>query len=263
MESKISKDGYDKPRGRKIPLTSGRKVVMEILYHANKVPALPLAASLDVSAVMRARKASPVAISWTSIFMRAYGLLSQRRPELRRCYIRWPYPHLYEHPFSQCVALIEREWENEAVVMGARFRAPEWQSLPEIDAHLLEVRTLPVWEVSCFRQLLRLGQLPGWFRRFAFWQSLYLSGAKRSKRFGTFSISSLGNMGVEQMHPMTPLTSYFTYGPISPSGQVTAKIIYDHRVLDGRDGARCLNELQEILNGEILQELLALQRQAA
>src|SRR5262249_22308735 len=99
-------------RGRKVRLTSGRKVVMEILHHAHRVPSLPLAMTLDVSELMQARKATTPSVSWTAIFMRAYGLVSQRRPELRRSYIPWPLPHIYEHPFSQCVALIEREWEN-------------------------------------------------------------------------------------------------------------------------------------------------------
>ena len=64
--------------------------------------------------------------------------------------------------------------------------------------------------------------------------TLNLSGFKRAKRLGTFTISSLGNLGVEQHHPISPLTTYLTFGPISASGEVNVKIIYDHRVMDGR-----------------------------
>jgi hypothetical protein len=249
--------------GRNIKLTAGRKVVIEILHHARQIPSLPLAATLDVSALIRARKSLPVSVSWTAIFMRAYGLLSQQRPELRRSYMRWPTAHFYEHPWSQAIALVEREWENELVILGGRFKSPETMTLAAIDERLSGMRNKPVWEVSCFRQLLRLGYLPGFIRRFAFWHSLYLLGSKRCKRFGTFTISSLGNMGVEQMHPLSPLTTYFTYGPISESGEVTAKIVYDHRVMDGRDGARCLNDLQQILDTQLLKDLRAMERVAA
>lgn len=236
---------------------------MEIMHHAQRVPSLPLSKTIDIAPLMLARNTPPQSTSWTAIFMKAYGLVSERFPELRRCWIRWPYPHFYEHPVSQCVVLVEREWEGEPIVLGARVMAPERMSLVTIDEHLRHFRETPVWEVSCFRQLLRLGKMPACVRRFAFWQTLYLSGYKRCKRFGTFSISSLGSLGVEQHHPLTPLTSYFTFGPISPMGQVTVKIIYDHRVLDGRTAAHCLNELQNVLANEIVTELATLKRDIA
>ena len=69
-------------------------------------------------------------------------------------------------------------------------------------------------------------------------------------------ISSLGNLGVEQFHPLTFLTTYVTYGPISDEGDVTVKIIYDHRVLDGRTAARALGTLEETMNGPMLAELM-------
>src|SRR5262249_3780479 len=127
--------------------------------------------------------------------------------------------------------------------------------LGDIDLALHQLRTAPVEEVSSFRQLLRLGRLPWFVRRFVFWNALCLSGFKRAKHFGTFMMSSLGNLGVEQHHPLTPLTTYFTYGPIGDDGDVTAKIVYDHRVMDGRCVARCLQELEDVLQGEILMEL--------
>jgi pyruvate/2-oxoglutarate dehydrogenase complex dihydrolipoamide acyltransferase (E2) component len=80
---------------------------------------------------------------------------------------------------------------------------------------------------------------------------------------GTFVISSLGNYGVEQMHPLTALTTYFTFGPISPAGEVTLKVIYDHRVMDGRAVARVLVRLEEVLNGAVLDELRGLAFAAA
>ena len=68
-------------------------------------------------------------------------------------------------------------------------------------------------------------------------------------------VSSLGSMGVEQIHPRTFLTTYLTFGPIDRYGDVNVKIIYDHRVLDGRTVARALVELEKTLNGPILNEI--------
>jgi len=253
----------DQPRkGRNLRLTPARKMVLELLHHARKVPSLPLARTMHVGDVVQARRQGP-APSWTAIFMKAYGIVAQRFPELRRAFIPMPWRHLYEHPFSECAVLIERDWEGEGIVLGAKIRAPENQPLVGLDGHLRYFREAPVLEVNYFRQTLRLGRLPGVLRRFTVWHTLYLSGFKRAKRVGTFMLSSLGNLGIEQFHPLTPLTTYLTYGPISSAGEVTAKIIYDHRVMDGRVVGRCLNELETVLNGPILREIRERQQREA
>jgi hypothetical protein len=250
-------------RGITLPLSPARKIVLELLHHARKVPSLPLSRLLDVGSLAEARRQAAVAPSWMAIFMRAYGLTAVRHPELRRALIPWPWKHLYEHPHSECSLLIEREWQGEQVVLGAKIHAPENSSLTALDGHLRHFKETPVLEVSSFRQILRLGRLPGFLRRFTFWHSLYLSGFKRAKRLGTFMMSSLGNLGVEQHHPLTPLTTYFTFGPINPDGAVTAKIIYDHRVMDGRSVARCLQTLEEVLRTTLLEEIRSARAAAA
>jgi hypothetical protein len=227
------------------------------------VPSLPLARTFDLGAVAAARQTLPVAPSWTALFLRGYGLTARRHPELRRAFIRWPMPHFYEHPWSECAVLVEREHEGETVLLGAKVRAPELQPLADIDGHLRRFREAPVQDVSCFRQLLRLARLPGLVRRFVFWHVLHCSGFKRAKHFGTCMVSTLGNLGVEQFHPLTPLTTYLTFGPVSPAGEVTVKIVYDHRVMDGRAVARCLNDLEQVLRDQILSELRGLQCRAA
>lgn len=251
------------PNGLRLPLSPARKMVLELLHHARKVPSLPLAQTMHVPALVTARQAARPRPSWTAIFLRAYALVARAQPALRRAYLPYPWPHLYEHPESICTLPIERDWDGEAVVLGAKVRAPEGQSLVDIDGHLRQVREEPVLSVSSFRQILRFGRLPWPVRRFTFWQTLYLSGRKRAKRFGTFTISSLGNLGVEQFHPLTPLTTYVTFGPIGPDGAVTVKVIYDHRVMDGRTVARCLNDLETVLNRELVAELNDLRAAAA
>lgn len=249
-------------QGRWIPLSPARKMVMEILHHARKVPSLPLSRMTDVARLADARQAG-AAVSWTAIFMKAYGLVAQRHPALRQTYMPFPWPHLYEHPFSICTLMIEREHAGETILLPSKIRSPECQPLAAIDSHLRRLRETPIHDIGDFRQWLRVGRLPGFVRRFLFWHTLNLSGFKRAKRFGTFSISSLGSMGVEQHHPMSPLTTYFTFGPISAAGSVDVKLIYDHRVMDGRTVGRVLNDLEETLNTQILEELLELADEAS
>jgi len=244
-------------KGHCIALSPARKMVIEFLHHGQQVPSLPLSKVMRIDALVDARKAGADA-SWTSIFMKAYGLVAQKLPELRRAYIPYPWGYYYEHPISECVVLLEREIEGEYAVLGGKVREPESRTLGKIDDDVTRLRTAPVEEISEFRNWLRLGRLPWIVRRLAFWIGLYWSGSMRAKRFGTFAISSLGNLGVEQFHPISPLTTYLTFGPIAPNGEVTVKIIYDHRVMDGRCVARALNDLEEVLNTLIRAELNAL-----
>ena len=111
-------------------------------------------------------------------------------------------------------------------------------------------------KVGFYRMALRFSQAPTPIRRLFWWGTLNISGYKRCKRFGTFGLSSYGALGAEQIHPISPLTTTLTYGPIDPAtGQVVVKLIYDHRVLDGAYIARRLRDIEEVLNGPILDEL--------
>jgi hypothetical protein len=236
-------------------LTPMRKVIHEWLHHARKVPSLPLARTFDLSDVAATRRKLSPAPSWVAIFMRAYGLLARQRPELRRAYIPLPVPHLYEHPFSAAAVLVERDWQGESVVFGARIRSPELYSVSDIDDRLRQLKEAPVSKVKQFRRQIRLGKMPWPLRRFMTWQVLNLSGARRAKHLGTFAMSSLGKFGVEQFHPLCPLSSYLTFGPVDPAGRVEVKLIYDHRVTDGGCVARCLAELEDVLRADALAQL--------
>ncbi|MBX9678973.1 MAG: 2-oxo acid dehydrogenase subunit E2 [Gemmataceae bacterium] len=240
-------------RGRRLRISPARNFVLELMHHAMKVPSLPLARDTDVRSLVELRRKAGV--SWTAVFSKAYSIVGQAIPELRRSFVRWPWPHFYEHPISECALLIERELDGESVVLGSKIRDPRNGSLRGIDDAIQRYRDKPVGEVSSFRQILRLGRLPAFLRRFLMWQTLNTSGYAKAKRLGTFAVSSLGNLGVEQMHPLCPLTTYLTFGPIREQGIVNVKIIYDHRVMDGRTVARTLIELERVLQADLRAEL--------
>lgn len=253
----------DRSKGTCLRVSPARKMVMELMHHAQKVPSIPLSRTFNIADLVAARTEAEPAPSWVAIFMRGWALTARKHPELRRALIPWPWQHLYEHPESEAAVLVERDWEGEKVVFGAKVRGPENSTLKQITEHLHNFKEAPVLEVSPFRQTLRFGRLPWFIRRFAFWQTLYLSGFKRAKRFGTFMISSHGSQQVEQEHPLNPLTTFLTFGPISPSGEVVVRVIYDHRVMDGRTICRAFHDLDKLLHTQILDELRGLCRQAA
>src|SRR5262245_24620747 len=116
-----------KGRGKVIPLSVGRRLVAELLHHARKVPSLPLARTCQLAALAAARRQSSPGPSWMAIFLRAYALVAREVPELRQAWIRYPWPHLYEHPHSDCAVLVEREVAGETVVLATKLRGPEDQ----------------------------------------------------------------------------------------------------------------------------------------
>src|SRR5262245_42106619 len=103
--------------GKRLKLSPQRKLIIEMLHHARKIPSIPVARPMNVSAAAAARTRLANPPSWTALFVRGYGLVAQRVPEIRRAFIRWPWPHLYEHPFSVATVAIERDWGGERAVL--------------------------------------------------------------------------------------------------------------------------------------------------
>jgi hypothetical protein len=188
--------------------------------------------------------------------MKAYALVGAEHAPLRRSLLEFPWPRLYEHPWMNCAMAIERVYQGEEGVFVGIFRAPEQQSLSQLQEAVAWYKNETLEKVGFYRMALRFSKAPTPLRRIMWWGALNMSGLKRSKRFGTFGLSSYGALGAEQIHPISPLTTTLTYGPIDPlTGRVVVKLIYDHRVLDGAYVARRLRDLEDVLNGPILDEL--------
>jgi hypothetical protein len=236
---------------------------MDELYHARKTPASIVVRAMKLAAVAEARRAVQPAPSWTALFMRAYGLVAQKYPELRRAWIPLPWPHFYEHPHLVCVLVSEREVGGENLLLAARFCAPERMTLPDIDGHIHWLKAAPLEEIDDFQRLLRYGRLPWLLRRLLGWLHMSWSGYVKASRVGNFTISSVGSLGAEALNPFCLLTTHLSLGPIRPAGDVDLSLTFDHRVMDGRPIARALNDLEEILNTTIVAELAALGRQGA
>lgn len=244
------------PRGRSLPLSGPRRFINDLVHFARKVPSVPVSRMMDLGALIEPRQQHPARPSWSVLFMKAFGLVAAANPPLRRAILTFPRMRLYEHPGSICAMAIERQYQGEDGIFVGLFRAPECQSLAELDSALTWYKTTPLEQVGLFRQTLRVSAAPKPIRRLLWWSTLAVSGLKRAKRFGTFGLSTYGSLGAEQMHPMSPLTTTLTFGPIDESGRVCVKIIYDHRVLDGAYVARRLGEVEAALRGAILDELV-------
>ena len=211
---------------------------------------------MNLDAVVQARRALDPRPSWTAIFLKGYALLSQETPELRRAYVKLPWPHLYEYPSSIASLACERELDGERVVLLHRIKRPESESITQLVKKIRAAHSRPVMEIKDFRQALRLARAPVPIRRLAMWLGLNI-GRQRPNHFGTFQLSVYSGLGAESLNPLTPLTTLLNYGGIDESGSVDVRVHYDHRVLDGANVARALERLEVIMNTAVAQELLS------
>ena len=237
--------------GRRLSLSWPRRWICDYLHFAKKVPTVPVVRRMNIAPLMAARQEVMPRPSWCALFTRAYGMVAAERPELRRTYISFPWPYLYEHPVNVASITVERSLPEENAVFFAQIRAPEGHTPEQIDSYLRDCRELPITSIGTFRRAMRVSKLPRPLRRLLWWLALNVSGYYRARNVGTFGISVYSALGAESLHPLSLMTTALNYGVIADDGTVDVRITYDHRVLDGATVARALAELETVLNQQL------------
>jgi hypothetical protein len=240
-----------------IRLSVPRRMVIDLLYFASKIPTVPVQKRMSIAALIEARNACREKPRWTAIFTKAYALTARDFPELRRAYCKLPWPHLYEYPTSNANLIIERDYEGEPALFSVAIKDTARQSLPDISRVLHHGATAPAESIKDFRRSMQFARLPRPLRRAAWWVCLNF-GRQRANYFGTFGLSVYSALNAESLHPISPLTTLLNYGVMDADGHLVVRIIYDHRVMNGATVARALGRLEEILNTVVLEEVRAL-----
>src|SRR5262245_60391128 len=147
-------------RGRGIPLSLPRRFVVDLLHFAAAIPTVPVQRRMHLAAVAKTRAACRNRPRWTAIFTKGYALVAREFPELRRAYVKFPWPMLYEYPLSNANIIMERNYKGEPGLFGLLIKDPVIRSLLEIGRRLEHASTAPVDEVKDFRRSLRVSALP-------------------------------------------------------------------------------------------------------
>jgi hypothetical protein len=231
-----------------------RRTVVDLLHFAASIPSVPVQRLMSLQLVASARAACSDRPRWTAIFVKAYALVCGEFPELRRAYVKFPWPSLYEYPLSNASVIIERDYGGELCLFSILIKDPSARSLQDMGRILHHASTAPVEAIKDFRRTMRFAALPRPVRRSLWWFGLNI-GRQRSNFFGTFALSVYSALNAESLHPLTPLTTTLNYGVIDSEGKVSVRIIYDHRVVNGATVARALARLEEILNTALVDEI--------
>ena len=251
------------PRGVTLPLSLPRRFICDLLHFARQVPTIPVQRRMRLAPLVAARAAAVPRPTWCAVFTKAYAFVSDAYPPLRRCYVPWPWPRLYEHPLSVAKVAVERPFAGEDAVFYAHVSEPQTLPLAHIDVRLRRYKEAPLESIGTFRRYLRLSRLPWPLRRAAWWLALSLSGAKRTRFLGTYGVTTYSGLGASSLHPINLSTSTLNYGVFDDDGSLDVRLTYDHRVLDGSTVARALADLERALLHEIVAELRYLQALAA
>jgi hypothetical protein len=241
-------------RGRVLKISAPRRLVGDLMRFSKGIPRVTVQRRINLEPLLKARSAQVKRPSWTVLFLKGYGLLAQEVPELRRAYIKLPWPHFYEYPASVASVAHEREYEGERIVLLETVARPERRTITDLQAAIDAARSQPVLQIKQFRRALKFARLPAPVRWLVMWLGLNIA-RRRTRHFGTFQLSVYSGLGAESFNPLTPLTTLLNWGPIDADGTVNVRILYDHRVMDGATVARALARLESILNDTIASEV--------
>jgi hypothetical protein len=250
-------------KGRYIPLSLPRRWVGDLLYFSRGVPIVAGERVLRVRPLAEARRECPAAMGWFALLTRGFGIVSARMPELRRSYMPYPWPRLYEHPHSVASVVIHREFEGEPAAFLCPVKHPERLDLTALQAKLNALRVDPIEKHGSLRRLVRTSRYPRLIRRLLWRIGLYGSGPLRSNTFGTFGVNSVALMRGRMLQFVTPITSVLYYDAVNRDGEMTIQMAFDHRVFDGYTAGRALGELETVLNTELVAEVRGLANQQA
>src|ERR1700757_2601019 len=100
-------------RGRTIRISLPQRTVLDLLHFAADVPTVPVQRRMSLGPLVAARAACRDRPRWTAIFAKGYGLAAREFPDLRRAYLKFPWPLFYEYPASNANIVIERNYQGE------------------------------------------------------------------------------------------------------------------------------------------------------
>jgi hypothetical protein len=243
------------PVGFTIPLSLARRHRCDLIHLARQTPTQVMQRNMNLGITLATRSLASPRPSWHAIFTKAYALVAQLWPQLRRAYLSFPLPHVYEHPACVASVALERRFLDEDALFYVPICQPDLLALNDLDLHLRRCKDQPVEQIGAFRRSLLFTRLPGPIRRWLWWLTLNALGRKRAASLGTYAVSACPALGAELLQPLAFVTSTLTFGVIHPNGSVDVRISSDPRVLDAPLVARVLVDLERVLTHEIVAEL--------
>jgi hypothetical protein len=241
-------------KGKFKSINLARGLVIDLMHVS--VPLVVVKRTMKLERLVQARAKLTVRPGWTPIVAKAMCLVARDEPWLRTFYLSWPWPHFYELPRSVAMAAIIRDNFDKEVPILLKIGTADELPLTDIEAILQRGKSGPLEEVPDLRRVFRVARFPLPIRRLIWWFALNV-GRQRANNFGTIAITSLASLGSETVVANSAGPSLITYGLVRTDNTMELHFHWDHRIFDGVVATRALQKLEDVLNGEIADELLA------
>jgi hypothetical protein len=248
-------------KSRRIRLSVARRMVTDYVWMASGVARVDATRRVAVQELILVRQRLREPPSWTAMFVKAFAAVAQDIPELRRSYMKWPWPHLYEYADSTAVVMHEREIMGDIGILPLRFHQPNSTPLKQLSEMIRAAVGTATADTSFHRKLIAVARLPLLVRRLIWGLSWNIPQLR--KEIGTYAVSSVARWQTELGTTRSPQTCLLSYGPTDSNGAINVRLNFDHRVFDGALAARVLARLEQVLNSSILEELHGLAKSEA
>lgn len=236
----------------------GRQMMADLSWASLRIPRCIMTARLQIPRALAARSAlAAPRPPWTTLFLKAFGIAAEAHPPLRRCHATLPWPRMLEVDHAVGCVVLERQHEGKSALSIARIPRCHALALPELARRLGQAKSAPAEDAGSFRLFRRFARLP-WPLRRLLMRLAIATGGPVVLYGGNFAISALGERGVNILDSVSVLPVFLSYGPIDAQGGVDVTLSFDHRVMDGGDGADALRGLEQALEGPVAEELRTL-----
>ena len=152
------------------------------------------------------------------------------------------------------VPVVREEFDKEAPIL-AKFDAPHEWSLAVVEDRIQRVKRAPLDELPDLQTTLLMARMPLLLRRLM-WAISLNHGPLRGENLGTFWGTSIPSIGGDIVVLQLPGPNVITYGRLHAHHTMDVLLHFDHRVYDGVVCGRPLRRLEEVLNGDIADELM-------
>jgi hypothetical protein len=237
-------------------ISMGRRVIIDLMRASIVVPFVTVRKILSLRRLAAARQDLINRPAWVAIFAKGFAILAKEQPVLRTAYLKWPWPRFFE--FQQTVAMIvvAPGGMTDGVLLFP-IKAPDLVSLAEADVRIRKAKTQPIEETPFFRKIMRVTRLPLPVRRLVWALGLNI-GRWRGNFFGNLVITSVAAFGGGELEGLSPTSFILSYDRLSDDGSINVMIRWDHRITEAAVIGAVLSRLEQVLNDQIADELLAL-----
>jgi hypothetical protein len=239
---------------RKISLS--RRVIIDLMRASADVPFVAVRRTLSIGRLAAARKSLRNRPAWAAIFAKAFAILAAEQPVLRRVYLKWPWPHFYDFPQTLAMIVVAPDATPDGVLLFP-VKAPDLTSLAEADAMIRSAKSQPIEATPFFRKTMMVTRLPQPLRRLA-WAIGLNFGRQRGNYLGTLLVTSVAAFGGGEVEALGPQSFILSYDKVSDNGIIDVMIRWDHRIADAAFIGGELSRLEQILNNQLADEILAL-----